>query len=555
MLTITHLEPDTTHTKDSTSPRPQHTCTDRTHRAHTWANGTHPEAHSSTLELYDPFIGEGSGTVEERNQSPETGPPKGEGSKQHAPDWAAQRIAAGSPGLSTSPGVPTSPSPAPGPPGAEAARGGVGSRRELGLGCGGCASGSLGTDMSPGPPQEEPIPRPPRALPPVPSTQQDDIPLNRPKKKKLKPKNALGSASPEDIIQDTGHEPSNSREPLTHESLEHLDAPVQRKRKKKRLPIESETSFTPKSPPNTALFLNENGMDLEQADEPVPRKPRKRTKRSQPTALHYTNELGVEEEDIIADEQNHPEQQPSVFTAPMGVSQPVGKVFVEKSRRFQAADRSELIKTTENVDMLMDIKPSWTTRDVALSVHRGFRMIGLFSHGFLAGYAVWNIIVIYVLAGKQLSDLSNFLQQYKSLAYPAQSLLYLLLAISTISAFDRIDFAKTSVAIRGFLALDPTALASFLYFAALILSLSQQMTSDRIHLYTPATVNGSLWVAGTEEQILHPWIVVNLVVALLVGLSWLFLSYRPEKDLSEELMFSSDVQEYPDVDKETISPS
>lgn len=39
--------------------------------------------------------------------------------------------------------------------------------------------------------------------------------------------------------------------------------------------------------------------------------------------------------------------------------------------------------------------------------------------------------------------------------------------------------------------------------------------------------------AGIEEQILQPWIVVNLVVALLVGLSWLFLSYRPGMDLSE----------------------
>jgi len=64
-------------------------------------------------------------------------------------------------------------------------------------------------------------------------------------------------------------------------------------------------------------------------------------------------------------------------------------------------------------------------------------VIGLFSHGFLAGYAVWNIIVVYVLAGEQLSSLSNLLEQYHTLAYPAQSLLYLLLALSTVSAFDR----------------------------------------------------------------------------------------------------------------------
>ncbi|KAK2508793.1 hypothetical protein MC885_020113, partial [Smutsia gigantea] len=186
--------------------------------------------------------------------------------------------------------------------------------------------------------------------------------------------------------------------------------------------------------------------------------------------------------------------------------------------RFQAADRSELIKTTENIDVSMHMKSSWTTRDVAVSVHRAFRMIGLFSHGFLAGCAVWNIVAIYVLAGDQLSNLSNLLQHYKTLAYPFQSLLYLLLALSTISTFDRIDFAKTSVAIRNFLALDPTALASFCK------------------------------AAGIEQQVLQPWIVVNLVVALLVGLSWLFLSYRPGMDLSEELMFSSETEEYPGKD-------
>ncbi|XP_025261026.1 transmembrane protein 237 isoform X1 [Theropithecus gelada] len=394
--------------------------------------------------------------------------------------------------------------------------------------------------------------RPPRALPPVPS--QDDIPLSRPKKKKPRTKNTPASASLEGLAQTAGRRPSEGSEPSTKELKEHPEAPVQRRQKKTRLPLELETSSTQNKASSSSLLRNENGIDAEPAEEAVIQKPRRKTKKTQPAELQYANELGVEDEDIITDEQTTLEQQ-SVFTAPTGISQPVGKVFVEKSRRFQAADRSELIKTTENIDVSMDMKPSWTTRDVALTVHRAFRMIGLFSHGFLAGCAVWNIVVIYVLAGDQLSNLSNLLQQYKTLAYPFQSLLYLLLALSTISAFDRIDFAKVSVAIRNFLALDPTTLASFLYFTALILSLSQQMTSDRIHLYTPSSVNGSLWEAGIEEQILQPWIVVNLVVALLVGLSWLFLSYRPGMDLSEELMFSSEVEEYPDKDKEIKASS
>ncbi|CAI5761956.1 Uncharacterized protein PODLI_1B032374 [Podarcis lilfordi] len=372
---------------------------------------------------------------------------------------------------------------------------------------------------------------------------QDEIPLGRQKKKKAKGKSSLEHLGhlelDNGVVQEAVRPPSEGSEPLTSEAQ---DLPPQRKRKKKKVPTESETSF---------MEQNGNGVDPPPAEETVTRKQRKRVKKTRPA--ESANELGVEEEDIIEDEQvKSSEQHPifSVFSVPVGVSQPISKVFVEKNRRFQAADRKDLIKTTENFDVFMEMKASWTTKDVALSVHRGFRVIGLFTHGFLAGYAVWNIIVIYVLAGNQLSTVSNLLQQYKTLAYPAQCLLYLLLTISTVSAFDRIDLAKASVAVRGFLTLDPAAIASFMYFAALILSLSQQMTSDRIHLYTPPSENGSLWTSGAEEQILQPWIVVNLVIALLVGISWLFLSYRPQLDHSEELMFNAEVEEYPPPDKE-----
>ncbi|XP_023568139.1 transmembrane protein 237 isoform X2 [Octodon degus] len=405
-------------------------------------------------------------------------------------------------------------------------------RNALG-GAGGAAAGSMGKTQV----------CPPRALPPIPSGVKDDILLSHPKKKRSRSKNLRASASSEGLAEPVLHRPSEGNEPPTAALKEDSEAPVQRRQKKPRPPLERETSFTQKKTSSPSLLQNENGINVDPAEEAVTQKPRRKARKTKQAQLQYANELGVEDEDIITDEQRVPEQQ-CRFTAPTGISQPVGKVFVEKSRRFQAADRSELIKTTENIDVTVDMKPSWTTRDVALSVHRAFRMIGLFSHGFLAGCAVWNVVVIYALAGEQPLNVSNLLQQYKTLAYPFQSLLYLLLALSTVSAFDRIDFAKTSVAIRNIFALDPTALASFLYFTALILSLSQQMTSDRIHLYTPA--NSSLWAAGIEEQILQPWIVVNLVVALLVGLSWLFLSYRPGMDLSEELMFFCDVEEYPD---------
>ncbi|XP_035248577.1 transmembrane protein 237A [Anguilla anguilla] len=390
--------------------------------------------------------------------------------------------------------------------------------------------------------------RGPRALPPMPSQDTgDEMPLAKTRKKKSK-KDANGVGDPEEPGTEMGgvgsRRPSESREPLTPEPQ---DVPPQRKKKKKKV----QNSDLEGDPTGQPELVNSDGAEQHTDGEEVPRKP-KRKKKLRTSEVQCANELGVEDDDIITDAQA-PIPQHSLFSAPLGQSQPVGKVFVERNRRFQAADRLDLGKPSDQPDDLMEVKPLWTTRDVAMRVHSGFRVIGLFSHGFLAGYAVWNIIVVYVLAGEQLSNLPNLLQQYHPLAYPAQSLLYLLLAISTVSAFDRVNLAKASMALRGFLTLDPAALASFLYFAALILSLSQQMTSDRINLYPSA--NQSLWPPGSEQQILQPWIVVNLVVALFVGLAWVFISTRPEMDYTEEFLMAMEVEEYPRLDDKAENPA
>ncbi|KAM4626973.1 transmembrane protein 237 isoform 2-T2 [Discoglossus pictus] len=378
----------------------------------------------------------------------------------------------------------------------------------------------------------------PRALPPMPSMIQDDIPLSRPKKKKSKSSNALE----DEFVQDLGFKPSESREPLT---------PEKRKRKKKKLSADAETTFSQRNLPSASIVENGNEGDYQPSEEATTRKPRKRAKKVRSTEQGFPNELGVEEEDIIPEGQmKSPEPHP-VFIIPSSNSQPVGKLFVEKNRRFQAADRSSFVKTAEQVDVFLDVKPTWTSMDVSLSVHRGFRVLGLFCSGFLAGYSVWNIIVIYVLAGPQLTTLPTLLQVYKVLAYPSQCFMYFLLVLSTVSAFDRIDLARAVDAFRGLLALDPSAVASFLYFVALFLALSQQMTSDRINFYTPPSENGSLWQDSTEKQILQPWVVVNLVVALMVGLAWLFLSCRPDLDHSEESLFIPEDEDYPELEKGT----
>nr|XP_043874206.1 transmembrane protein 237A-like isoform X2 [Solea senegalensis] len=156
-----------------------------------------------------------------------------------------------------------------------------------------------------------------------------------------------------------------------------------------------------------------------------------------------------------------------MFSAPHRHSQPLRKVFMERNRRLQAE---------QLMDDYMDQRQFWTTRDISVRVHSGFR----------------------------------------------------------------VNLAKASMVLRGFFTLDPAAVTSFLYFIALILSLSQQMTSDRINLYSPA--NHSLWPSGSEQQILRPWIVVNLVVALLVGVAWAVISTRPDVDHTEEFLMSMEVE-------------
>lgn len=321
-------------------------------------------------------------------------------------------------------------------------------------------------------------------------------------------------------------------EQLTFESTN--DAPPQRRRRKKK-------SATIDLEDDQADLVNGDTPDQTTDGEEVVKKTRKK-KKSKVVESQVPDELDIEEDDIITDTPP-PIPQHSLFSAPQGQSQPVGKVFVERNKRFQAAERSDWRKTSDQMENLADfqhIQPLWTTRDVSLRVHEGFRVFGLYCHGFLAGYAVWNIVVVYVLAGQHLTSLSNLLEQYNSLAYPSQSLLYMLLAISTVAAFDRVNLAKGSLALREFITLDPVALASFLYFSALVLSLSQQMTSDRINLY-PA-FNTTLWPPGSEHQILHPWVTVNLVVALLVGLAWIFIATRPETDYTECYLMAMEIE-------------
>ncbi|XP_076022081.1 transmembrane protein 237B [Genypterus blacodes] len=395
-----------------------------------------------------------------------------------------------------------------------------------------------------------PLPqRRPRALP---TMQSEDTPsagdMPAPKtKRRTRKANGLDEDEVDAVGMEMGglgsRRASQFRDSLTPEPM--TDGPPQRRKKKKKTP-------TVDLEDDRDDLVNGEAADQVTDGEEVVRKTKKK-KKLKAVESQLPAELDVEEDDIVTDTLPTIPQH-SLFAAPQGQSQPVGKVFVERSKGFQAAERSEWRKTSNQVDHLTDLQhtqPVWTTRDVSVRVHESFRVFSLYCHGFLAGYAMWNVVVIYVLAGQQLTTLSNLLQQYHSLAYPSQSLLYLLLAISTVAAFDRMNLAKGSTALQEFITLEPVALASFLYFSALVLSLSQQMTSDRINLYPNS--NGTLWTPGLEHQILHPWVTVNLVVALLVGLAWICVAIRPETDYTEGYLMAMEIEPPKPEDKSDIT--
>ncbi|XP_015232888.1 PREDICTED: transmembrane protein 237B-like [Cyprinodon variegatus] len=385
-----------------------------------------------------------------------------------------------------------------------------------------------------------------RALPTMSSQDTADFPA--PKRKKKKPKkdgNEAGDIDDQDMEMGglSSRRESEAGDHLTLEAA--TDAPTQRRRKKKKaVPTDLEE--------NQADLVNGDTGDQTTDGEEVVRKPKKK-KKSKVGESQLPEEFCVEEDDIINDTSS-PIPQQSLFSAPQGQSQPVGKLFVERNKRFQAAERSDWKTTSDQMDSMTELQHMqqlWTSRDVSVRVHEGFRVFGLYCHGFLAGYAVWNVVVVYMLAGQHLTALPNLLEQYHGLAYPFQSLLYMLLAISTVASFDRVNLAKGPVALREFITLDPVALASFLYFSALVLSLSQQMTSDRINLY--ASSNMTLWPPGSEHQLLHPWVTINLVVALLVGLAWIFISTRPETDYTEGYLRTMEVEPPKPDDKSEIT--
>ncbi|XP_035501678.1 uncharacterized protein LOC118316860 isoform X5 [Scophthalmus maximus] len=169
---------------------------------------------------------------------------------------------------------------------------------------------------------------------------------------------ALGSRRSSEVGEELSLEPTTEA------------ASQKRRKKKKTATIDLED--------DQADLVNGDAADQTTDGEEVIKKP-KRKKKSKLIESQLPDELDVEEDDIITDTPP-PIAQHSLFSAPKGQSQPVGKVFVERNKRFQAAERSEWRKTSGQMDNMTDfqhMQPLWTTRDVSIRVHKGYSLSSL----------------------------------------------------------------------------------------------------------------------------------------------------------------------------------
>ena len=78
-----------------------------------------------------------------------------------------------------------------------------------------------------------------------------------------------------------------------------------------------------------------------------------------------------------------------------------------------------------------------TPLDLGLQSQRVFRSIGIFCHGFLAGLAFWQLLMVFILSKGDV-ELMDFIELYSPLSQPLHLVFYFLTVICTISILDRL---------------------------------------------------------------------------------------------------------------------
>ncbi|XP_033104800.1 transmembrane protein 237-like isoform X2 [Anneissia japonica] len=266
-----------------------------------------------------------------------------------------------------------------------------------------------------------------------------------------------------------------------------------------------------------------------------------------------TIEFLVSAEDIVTEDRTADANQPiSATTLP---SQPIPRLFMERKDGFKSEDKAKMAKRRQKEEMPQPMT-SKTTTEVAIATHKASLTLSLYCHGLLAGFALWQCIVVYSLS-QDISTLplvngdKSFLIHYSSLAQPTVTIYYLLLALCTVSVFDRFDIARPDKKLfRALLTFKSGAIAILLYFLALVFNVGLAAVDDRISLFTvsgeevdfcvESEYEDPLWPEDDIEKRLSAWRSVNLVRALLSMFGWLLLALAPTTDFTTEHLYDSE---------------
>ncbi|KAJ8317777.1 hypothetical protein KUTeg_004671 [Tegillarca granosa] len=247
-------------------------------------------------------------------------------------------------------------------------------------------------------------------------------------------------------------------------------------------------------------------------------------------------DLTAIQDDIVAPEEKKDKEdfhQPYSTGSAILKSQPLEKLFVETDRGFKGEDKSKLAKKWAEEEAIKAEEPEApknTTIEFALSCHRVFGTFCLFIHGLTAGIAMWQIAITYVLRYK---DNIDFIDHYRPLALPVQSMFYILLVLCAVSACDRFDISNpTRRFIHQSFTLQTGTVSIIIYIVALVLSLCIANLEDKIYLYDKYA---DLWTdAGITEENLSTWTNMNTARGVAAILGWVVLSITSNTDRMAE---------------------
>ncbi|XP_013792399.1 transmembrane protein 237A-like [Limulus polyphemus] len=215
------------------------------------------------------------------------------------------------------------------------------------------------------------------------------------------------------------------------------------------------------------------------------------------------------------------------------ISHPVNKLFVEQERGFTAVKKDVIAHSFLPTYSPGNQTASFSSSAAGLAAHsqKLFQRFSVLCHGFLAGVALWQCVIVYQI-GPPIFDSSDFITHYASLAKPFQTMFYFLLAICMLSAFDRYDIVCPNWSfLYNSSVLKSGVFAILIYCVTLILSLCISNVDDKLALYVHnnnATSWRTLENMNMESEVIQ-WRNLNLARCIGVILGWLLLSFQTDK--------------------------